>query len=138
MLLTACPHCAHATDVRARMLACVQGTRWVSEPFAIVRHYLLGWFIIDFMSIAVAVFDIILIAVSSQSAPPRRKWRRECTQRRDWRVGMRRCRNGGPAVCGVATARGGGESGGGCDVHGASHGEGGGAVRPRVRCDARG
>jgi len=39
-----------------------QGTRWVSEPFAIVRHYLLGWFIIDFMSIAVAVFDIIPIA----------------------------------------------------------------------------
>ena len=36
-----------------------EGMRWVTDPFQIARHYLLGWFTIDIMSIGVAAFDII-------------------------------------------------------------------------------
>ena len=35
------------------------GTQWVTNPTRIIRHYLKTWFLLDAVSIAVAVFDII-------------------------------------------------------------------------------
>ena len=43
------------------------GTRWVSDPAEIIKHYLKGWFALDFLSIAVATFDILPVAVSAAS-----------------------------------------------------------------------
>lgn len=36
-----------------------EGSRWISNPRKIVRHYLRGWFPLDFVCIAVSVFDYI-------------------------------------------------------------------------------
>ena len=38
------------------------GTRWVTEPGEIIRHYLFGWFFLDCISILVCAFDIIPVA----------------------------------------------------------------------------
>lgn len=47
---TFCTHLSHA------------GTRWVTDPGEIIRHYLFGWFLLDALSIAVAAFDILPVA----------------------------------------------------------------------------
>ena len=41
---------------------------WVTERRKIVRHYLLGWFPLDVLSIAPSVFDIIPIVEAAQQA----------------------------------------------------------------------
>ena len=37
----------------------IEGVRWVSDADRIVRHYLFGWFPLDFLSILVSIFDIV-------------------------------------------------------------------------------
>jgi len=37
------------------------GTRWVHDPALIARHYLCGWFTLDFLSIAVSAFDVLAL-----------------------------------------------------------------------------
>ena len=37
----------------------VEGTRWHSDPVDIFKHYVYGWFWLDFLSIAVSAFDIL-------------------------------------------------------------------------------
>ena len=46
----------------------IEGTRWVADPWQIVKHYLLGWFVLDFMSIAVCTFDIIPLMLPTASS----------------------------------------------------------------------
>ena len=43
----------------------IEGTRWHEDPIDIFRHYFFGWFALDFLSIAVCVFDIIPVVTSN-------------------------------------------------------------------------
>ena len=43
------------------------GTRWVRDATEIVWHYLTHWFLLDFLSVAVALFDIIPVVNGSGS-----------------------------------------------------------------------
>ena len=36
-----------------------EGIRWYDDPVEIVRHYVFGWFGLDFVSIVVSIFDVI-------------------------------------------------------------------------------
>lgn len=44
------------------------GTRWVSHPWVIAKHYLKGWFFIDLLSIGVASIDYLPLLRDTDSA----------------------------------------------------------------------
>ena len=44
----------------------VRGSVWVARPCAIARHYLTGWFPLDFVSVAVSGFDFVTLFSDSQ------------------------------------------------------------------------